>query len=335
MKCKFLVILLSLLLLTGCMTLPEEETTVFIPPTEETTVPTTEPTTTEEIPWQEEYSFERLFFLHSYSAGNDELGTFYYFSQFGGKTLELELRPRWNPNGLSNAGVLLFVDGYPQPYSTSESDTLSYFHPVAIENSGDHVKLEFTPIRGIQGEMREFVWFNINEPESFPETSDEAVNCHTSGSGGSTRRILMCATPEPIPTLSSAPLLPCTRTLEPMENDGNVNWTFTVNGETNAFLDGITADTPLDIEVECWGMDGAKFTIVVFVDNEPVRDIWEVTLIQGQKMRLTGELLLSDFDGSAVLYAMLVPRNTTDPKFNYIDFYPMASQTFYLVDELP
>ena len=180
--------------------------------------------------------------------------------------------------------------------------------------------------------MPEFVWFNINEPDSFPETLSEAVNCHTGGAEGSTRRILMCATPEPLPVVSSAYPLPCIKTFEPMNNNGDVNWTFTVNGENNIFLDGINAETPLDIEVECWGMDGAKFTIAVFVDNEPVRDIWDVSLIGGQKTILKGTLLLDDFDGSAVIYAVLVPRNTTDPKFNYISFYPMASQTYYLTD---
>ena len=328
---KLSLILLSLLLLTGCMELPEEETTVFVPPTEEYTYTVTEPSTAEPLPNQEEYSLIRLFYLHSYEMGNDELGDYYYFSQYGQNTMELGLRQRWQ-NNADQSGVLLFVDGYPQPYFVSNSDHLSYLHPTTIGYSDEKVTLEFTPVRGIQGEMPEFVWFNINEPDSFPETLEEAVNCHTGGAEGSTRRIMMCATPELAPIVSSAYPLPCIKTFEPMENNGDVNWTFTVNGENNIFLNGITADTPLNIEVECWGMDGAKFTIVVFVDNEPVRDIWDVTLISGQKTILNGTLTLDDFDGSAVIYAVLVPRNTTEPKFDYISFYPMASQTYYLTD---
>ena len=328
---KLSLVLLCLVLLTGCMELPEEETTVFIPPTEEYTYTYTEEPTTEPIPDQEEYSPKRLYYLHNYTMGSDDFGSYYYFSQYGQNTMELELRQRWQIN-VEQSGVLLFVDGYPQPYTTSNNDQLSYLHPEKIGYSDEKVTLKFTPVRGIQGDMPEFVWFNINEPDSFPETLEEAVNCHTGGSEGSTRRIMMCATPEPVPVVSSAYPLPCIKTFEPMDNNGDVNWTFTVNGENNIFLDGITADTPLNIEVECWGMDGAKFTIVVFVDNEPVRDVWEVTMIHGQKMHLSGELWLDDFDGSAVIYAVLVPRNTTDPKFDYISFYPMASQTYYLTD---
>ena len=333
---KLSLILLSLLLLTGCMELPEEEQDAIaqIPPSAVYTEASTEPitTTAEPLPNQEEYSLRRLFYLYTYEMGNDELGDYYYFSQYGQNTIEMELRPRQSIPNVTQSGVLLFVDGYPQLYSTSNSTTLSYLHPETIEYSQEHTKLKFTPVRGIQGDMPEFVWFNINEPDSFPETLEEAVYHHTGGAQGSTRRIMMCATPEPVPVFSSAYPLPCIKTSEPMENNGDVNWTFTVNGENNIFLDGITADTPLNIEVECWGMDGAKFTIVVFVDNEPVRDIWEVTMIHGQKMHLSGELWLDDFDGSAVIYAVLVPRNTTDPKFDYISFYPMASQTYYLTD---
>ena len=332
---KLSLILLSLLLLTGCMELPEEEqdAIALIPPSAVYTEPSTEPitTTAEPLPNQEEYSLKRLYYLHNYEMGNDELGDYYYFSQYGQKTMELELRQRWQ-NNAEQSGVLLFVDGYPQPYNISNSDHLSYLHPATVGYSDEKVTLKFTPVRGIQGDMPEFVWFNINEPDSSPETLSEAVNCHTSGAEGSTRRILMCATPEPLPVVSSAYPLPCIKTFEPMNNNGDVDWTFTVNGENNIFLDGITASTPLDIEVECWGMDGAKFTIVVFVDNEPVRDIWDVSLIGGQKTILNGTLLLDDFDGSAVIYAVLVPRNTTDPKFNYVSFYPMASQTYYLTD---
>lgn len=340
MKRTFLIILLSLLLLTGCMTLPEEETTVFIPPTEEPTIPTTEPTTSEEKPtypfWQEEYSPERLFALHSYGAGSDEFGSFFYFSQFGGDYMDLSLRERFSQNGVTQAGVLLFVDGYPQPYSTSKNEDIRYLHTSTILWSEDHDTLIFTPIRGKQGEMPELVWFNINEPNSFPTSIEEALAHHTSGSKGSTSRILLCADPEPMPLPpSNYAITNSVCTTEPMENDGNVDWTFTVNGENNVFLDGITAETPLELRAECWGMEGAEFTVVVFVDNKPVEGIWEVTLQNGEKTCLTGELLLPDFDGSAVIYAVLVPRNTTDPKFNYINFYPMASQTFYLVDELP
>ncbi len=331
MKRSILLILLSLTLLTGCMALPPEETTVFVPPTEEITEPTTMPTTTEEIPRQEEYSPERLFYLHSYSAGWDDLGSFYYFSQFGGKTVDVELRTRWHITGVDVAGALLFVDGYPQPYYLSDREELKYLHYYELLWSDYDELVKFTPVRGKTGEMPELVWFNINEPESSPTTLEEAVSRYSSGSKGSTGRILMCADPEPVELPEAKYAITNSKcTWERMENDGNVDWTFTVNGKSTIFLDGISADTPLEIQVECWGMEGAEFTVVVFVDNEPVEGIWEVTTMQGQKTCLTGELLLHDFDGSAVLYAMLVPRNTTDPKFNYITFCPLASETFYL-----
>ena len=149
MKKTWIFLILLALLLTACA--PEKG------PRETTQIPTvenvfTQPSTTSEADTQEPEDSQALGSVIIGAAGDsqkDEKGTFYTYN--GG---EMVLPFRVEGSGsivCSGIGILLFVDGLPQPYKTEGTDYgfLHTFFPP--DNEAYTVDLVFTPVTGKPG----------------------------------------------------------------------------------------------------------------------------------------------------------------------------------------
>ncbi len=68
-----------------------------------------------------------------------------------------------------SAGLLIFVDGEPQPFSTSENSKISYMHTCnAPEKTKVYIDITFTPIKGAVGDTLSIRFISILNPHNKP-----------------------------------------------------------------------------------------------------------------------------------------------------------------------
>ena len=255
----------------------------------------------------------------------DAFGTYYVYE--GG---EMHLQYQILADGLSTTGVgiLLFLDGQPQPYKTASDGTCSYIHtfyPADKERLLE--ELIFTPVTGEKGDELELYMVSIQFPDYFPFDGIFAFP-HTSGStAAGTRLKFSAARPAAeLPEINSRILsqnvyyedLPYGDTAGWSDTDlmERVESNFTVNGHTaqdSNNLYGITAEAPVELNFELWGSPYVNYGLVFFVNNVPVSaaadDLLFLDVKNGQKTVVEAAVDISDFNGEGVVYGILVPRN--------------------------
>lgn len=252
----------------------------------------------------------------------DELG--HYFVYEGG---EMHMRIALEAQALDTdgVGILLFLDGRPQPYRLPDDENDRYMHTFYPPDADEKVIYEiiFTPITGEKGDTLEVGLKCITAPDFFID--DGSIQFVLSGGNGEmVTRLKFEATPDEadIPQIkdrvlsfdceyvdmTSAEIAHWT-SADVMEK---VDWTFTIDGTKNSCQrSDYTGSEPLEVSFEIMGNPNAAFGLVIFVNHEPVctSDQFLVDIRQGQKTIITAQLDMSDFGGEAVVYAVVVPRN--------------------------
>ena len=281
----------------------------------------------------------------SKSVVKDEKGSFLVYD--GG---DLKVTYTINASGLfdeEGVGILIFVDGQPQPYKTSSNDEYRYLH---VFYPTDNVEMTedfyFIPVTGEAGDTLE-IWFaNINYPY-YSLTNGMRGFAYTSGSVRvGTRLVMNSSAQDTISVDVQDRVNAVSVTHVDLTSAETSEWTSAqwqeryeyrmyVNGSQSIYIYNTKEEDPVKLRFEVWGNPYVHYGLVFFIDNEPVSISEEDRIYfgvnSGQKTVVEVELDMSGFDGECVVYAALVPRNwrTADVlTSNWLDM----SQTFYLLD---
>jgi hypothetical protein len=364
---KWICLVLSLLLLTGCAaapgstgiqleTRPTVEDIFTLPPTTTPATPTDPVTpTVPEVTEPTEPTTPPPSFVGTMNFGptskseKDENGIYRVYD--GGKMyLPFEVRSTGTIATL-DVGILIFVDGIPQPYRVSPDGEYAYMHTFSQKDGKDMfgtivttADIYFAPITGEKGDMLEIYALCMLAPDHLPS---QGANGHalTSGAVSSGFRLKYNATPpkDTYPEKNvrlagvSTSVVDCTpQDIDKWTNTDmieNMRYAFRANGEKmNVY--GVGEDDRITLRYEVWGTPYVHYGLVFFVDNEPVyaadlADI-RVSVEMGRKTIIEATLDMTGFSGESSLYAVLVPRNyrTSEiPTYTFME----ASQTVFLL----
>jgi hypothetical protein len=225
--------------------------------------------------------------------------------------------------GEKGIGLLIFIDGQPQPYKTETEPEYAYLHTFYSTDSNPLFNLIFTPITGQSGDFSEIYISSL----VYPAYSLKDGNCglvQTSNSVAACFRIRYLQTP---PTEDFPDKLPWLTNVNISSNVTasadifnwteadlleNIDYRFRINGQQN-IIPGITSETPIDLQYEVWGSPYVNYRLVFFVDHIPVTQgdyaPLDIHIQQGKTTTIMAQLQLSQFDGESLVYAILVPRN--------------------------
>ena len=314
---KSIALLLFIFLLTGCsmQTVNPQENKQGIVASSITQPTSTPQTTTPEAPqWPERDipTYTGLGFQEeSIRYSGDEIHTKIMLTGKGYKNVGI--------------GLLLFVDGKPQPYKTAENNTLSYMHIFYPEDNVKYYhEFIFTPVTGKAGETVDVQIMGFNDP----------AYCYGDGEWGAhfaflstEAQLTFDATPEKQkpPQVADAGLhWTCTyEDVAPGEigllnaalANESIHYEFTLNGEDLEYrFYGAAEGDKITFHLETYGTPGAGYSLVFYMNGNPIYADGDNTMLfeirDNQKTVIDGEFTLTGFDGKSNVCAMLVPRNS-------------------------
>lgn len=221
-------------------------------------------------------------------------------------------------------GILLFVDGQPQPYKTTFSDTYAYMHTFDLDFKGNAAdELIFTPVVGEAGDMLEIYTLNINYPDYFPGETDFGF-AHTNGSVAAGTRLLYEETPGTAvyPEESTQASFFTKESIDLTSSEiygwsaeklqSEVEWNFTLKGQEYGTLE-IGSLEEVEACFEIFGNPLMDFGLVVYWNNEPVwmdgSPMTDIHTENGKKTVVNLRIPTKSLEEDGALYAVLVPRN--------------------------
>lgn len=254
----------------------------------------------------------------------DELGS--YLTYEGGQMhLQLQIHITDLPD--KDFGIHLYIDGQPQPYCTSEDETVRYMHKFPSMNGENFTaELVFIPTTGQEGDMLEIGFILVANPDYFIDDSWAGVTMSDWSGMGLTLRMKYLADP---PAQKYPELLDSMTHISQQYTDltsyeaemfasgeyqKEVEYGIYVNGQKSfGYLFSVADDDELEVQFELKGSDIADFGLVMYLNHEPVSidedDIVYVSTKNGKKVTVTAWIDLTGFDGEGVFYAVIVPRN--------------------------
>lgn len=247
-------------------------------------------------------------------------------------------------------GLLLLLDGQPQPYRISEDGETRYMHVFQFDEGGrKDVELILTPVTGKAGDTLELNGFHVINPTYYP--SEEVIGfMQTAGSTYSGTQLVFQADPPAVE------LLPVTervlaQSVEMVELTSeeimgassqslqeSVTFRYSSDHPTlSGNIYGITKDKPLILTGEIFGAPAVEWSLIVYVDHQPVSVIPENRIAfhteNGKKTVVTMTLDMSDFDGEGIVYGVLCARNWRDSAvLNNTNCGTEITPTYYLTD---
>lgn len=248
-------------------------------------------------------------------------------------------------------GLLVILDGQPQPYKTAEEDNYSYLHTF-YPTPGKRLDIEMimTPVTGQEGDTLELTVFHLLGPDYYSNPNEMAPGMRqTSGSTFSSTQLVFQATPPKAelpdtpervaaqsveyPDLTSADLAGWTA--EELQTDSS--YEFATNYTWNSgYIFGVSPEKNLTIRSEVFGSTAVEWSYILYVNHQPVSVLPENQVMfrtqNGKKTVIETTLDMSDFDGEGIIYAMFYVRNWRDwPSLNFTAS-PVFSSTHYLTD---
>ncbi len=336
-----LLCLALLLTLTACGPVPAPTETVDNPFTQETTAPA--PSETASAATQQPVLSEPGGIVlglsdkgYEYPDPSDPaqagLPDRFYGYHGGEMTITLELYPTGHE--ITGVGFLLFVDGYPQPYRAEDDTEASYMHvffpPDGTGDDYEYYDLSFIPVTGKAGDDLE-IWVQaINYPQRFPEPGTKLLWDPTrSGmiSSGTTLHFFVDPPQAELPSVQDR-LISQTVAVEELVTEEVQNLTINQLRQFNDFSMHVVdwenqsqtfclsagEDTPVHLHSVAYGAINTDYRLVVFVDNVPIsvaeEDLPALYYEVGQKIIVDTFVDLAGFDGSSLIYAVLVPRSS-------------------------
>ena len=249
--------------------------------------------------------------------------------------------------GRNGVGILLFLDGRPQPYRLEGDTDYQYMHRFTLNNEMIYPIFYFTPVTGLAGDTLEMAALTIPYPDYLPSKEDPKMMTGTHGSFGLSFPLQMDATPveTKMPeklTLLSEPEI----TYEPCAPQDVLGWEnddfqikYGHESEVNGMTNGLNVfenfhKEALDLKYSLWGTTLVHYTVVYFLNNEPLYlpdgSCLDLEVQEGMKTVARLTMDTSTLTGEDVVYAVLVPRNArfTTPK---TDAFVVGERTWFLL----
>ena len=251
--------------------------------------------------------------------------------------------------GSKGIGVLLFVDGLPQPYKAEGKD-YAYMHIFQFDQPESRIiDLTFTPVTGEDGDELECYAVPVLTPNySYTEEGDLSF-VYTSVVPEAGCRLKYQETPpaevfpkagfrlsqleirkEPLSYLDVG-------TWTEQELQENLEYHFFANNVPDTghhYVYEVQEKQPVQLRFEVYGTPYVRYGLVFFVDNQPVvsRDGTPILLDveNGQKTVVEAQLDMTGFDTESVLYAVLVPQNYFSTPVRTFAFATPSSPIFLL-----
>ena len=254
----------------------------------------------------------------------------------------------------AGTGILLFVDGQPQPYRLEDEDSYSYFHCFYPKRAKEIYNLYFTPITGSAGDTLEVYILSLQKPEYLPSDGNPGMMIYTNGSIGAGWRLKFEATPPEADFPEKQHRLYDAEITSEDTSYGDVfGWSeedlrerldsrsyvndAPHNGQNRVY--NITADAPVDLRYELWGTPYIESSVIFYVDNVPVFTSdglpFDMTVASGEKKILTAKLDMTGFTGESVIYVVRVPRNYRTSEIRTYGFVKGEGTWFLLAGENP
>lgn len=252
--------------------------------------------------------------------------------------------------GDAGIGILLILDGQPQPYKTAENDEYRYVHTF-YPSAGKKMTVELilTPVTGKEGDTLELTAFHILGPDYYP--NEQVIGMmQTNGSVWSSTQLVFQTTP-PIENQIEVTDRIISQTIESTDltsddikgwssEDLNSEYSFTFATDHDADaanIYGISQEKNLIVHTEVFGATSVEWSLIIYVDHKPVSVLAEhqmnFSTQNGQKTIIETVLAMDDFDGESIIYAVLFARNWRDPAvISGTNCTTKISSTYYLTD---
>ena len=254
--------------------------------------------------------------------------------------------------GRKGLGLLLFLDGHPQPYRLDGETEYSYLHTFYLDDETVEPVLRFMPVAGQAGDVLEMASLLILNPEYLPSKGNPGMMTHTTGSLGYSFLLYMDSDPgeAKIPeklTLLSKPEItyePCSYADVAQWSDDDfltkVGHASEVNGMENGLniFDNFHKEQ-LDLKYSLWGTTLVHYTVVYFLNNEPLYlpdgSCLDLEVQEGMKTVARLTMDMSTLTGEDVVYAVLVPRNSRLTDVSTMAFIKGEREWFLLAGDMP
>ncbi len=238
-------------------------------------------------------------------------------------TLQMDLEHSGR-SGKFGTGLLLFVDGQPQPYKTDEEDYYSYMHTFYHRNSSKEFTVSFIPVTGKEGDTLELCGTLVDSAYYDPA---KGVGSCMPGKAPVSIRMVYTATPPADTDLCQPNVMLSDVQIYKTDTKATdvVGWSaedlfkrigtrFLVDGQTfPATRYEMSKEQPVSLEFNLWGTTTVKYGLVLFIDHQPVvaedGKPFMLDVESGQTSVFRATLDMTGFEGERTVYAILVPRN--------------------------
>lgn len=346
MKSKLIIpVLLSIILfLNGCQIIPTSEThpsSVNSSMQMLVDTPFTQPTSpTENASTVADNAPQTAAFSHSFSMPQ---------AKYEGHELCIPIQCSGEPG--TEVGYLLILDGYPQPYKLSEDGEYRYMHSLTIRKAVTTVNFIFDPVTGNNGEQLELCAVNVADPEHLISSDGVSPGKHLSASIPIIAQIDFLAEPvhsvtfpdqQYISKLSSEYAELTAVDISGWTADDlrrRSEYSITVNGtdKLSTFW-GVSSSEPVCIHLELWGNPAAEFSVLFYMDGEPLLLTDNTPILtqneQGKKLVLDVEIDIPD-QTETVIYAVVLYRNAYDMYYDGMQWFADGRTYYFATQDKP
>lgn len=332
MKKRLFCILVLMLLLTGCAagTLPTAPSEATATENIFTTEPQSTPSESEEyistsrdlgmlgIGVPEGYYSDGISPCVDYPGGEMRLP---FFISSSGRIQEVGI------------GILLFLDGQPQPYRLEGETEYTYLHTFYPTEDTITLDFYFVPVTGTEGDALEFYAMSLLRPDYYPSQGQARTMVYSDGATFAGMRLIYQQTPPeadvpaPVVRLEDVQVSQQDCSFEDIAGWTSMDMKTKIQDRHTANdippnlpnrIYEITPESIVDLHYELWGAEALQCNYVVFVDNIPVSSsegiFIPMPLTSGKKTVLDAKLTMTGFTGESAVYTIRVPKNyyTTD-----------------------
>lgn len=250
---------------------------------------------------------------------------------YTGGELSVPYRVKADGNA-TNLGFLLFVDGHPQAYHTTDSNETAYCHVFQLEdNLEKRFDFFFTPVSGNEGENVELTILSVYYPDFKPDMKETSsygmyhdtlmVHC----------TINMMTNPavneqEMIDTDIVKDIVKDEKDITKEYLNGPISMGYGMQELTQELLDRdvynvvlfdgefhrdhiLLSTDPLTVTLEMCGADGVEYYITPFMDHIPVSDAQTITVQKGKVNTLSFVLDPMQMENMSTFYFIGIPAN--------------------------
>lgn len=221
-------------------------------------------------------------------------------------------------------GVLLFLDGMPQPYHTDTEEELAYMHYFSIPQDGDTLPFQlcFTPVTGKAGDTFHLSVCGMDNAQFKPDMAETV----SYGIRQQTQETLpyfelLADPPQAELPQTVAALANVTVSTQLLPGDGEDSNTGD-SATTEVLYDGKPNYNSLDVTGKdtvhityrlSGGPAGAVYRLMFFGDHQPLSDgtdrVWTVTVGRNEEVTVEADLQVDQLKENTTFYPLLAPTS--------------------------